>query len=144
MFGSKPWHLLLKWLSSGFEFTSLFSWVWFVVMMRYQDMFLHESLVLDGPSRQIHFLIFQNHLKSRENKILSVFSCSLIRPLDQENYKLLLQRRSPLQTCWRGSFSEASKPPGLWSWRLHYSLKHKTVPVLQHVTVLFELRAYDA
>lgn len=53
--------------------------------------FLHERLVLDGPSRPIHFLIFKNHVE--EKSFLSFSSSSPIRRLDQENYKLLLQRR---------------------------------------------------
>lgn len=84
-----------------------------------------KPVLRQGPLGKFTFWFLKTILKSRENHILSFFPpSSPIRHLDQENYKLLLQRRSPLQTCWRGSFNEASKPPCLWSWRLHYSLKH--------------------
>lgn len=36
--------------------------------------FLHESLFLDGPSRQIHFLIFKNHLEEYKEQNPFFFS----------------------------------------------------------------------
>ena len=102
---------------SDFECTSLFLWVWCVwgwwgIMTH----FLHERLVLDGPSRPIHFLIFKNHLE--EKSFLSFSSSSPIRPFRSRELLIVITK----ETCWKGPFNEASKPPCLWSRRLHYSL----------------------
>lgn len=59
--------------------------------------------------------------------------------LDQENYKLLLQRRGPFKHVWESLSMRHQSHPHVWSWQLHCSLNHCSLVMAARYRVLWAM-----